>query len=134
MVENGHIPELNQVSSTSGSCVQPSPGGCSSGPTQRISPAGPYQTGMRCPHHSCREMHQSCMLSTQSKYLGANSCGWIRVWPPRTASPAACASGPTLTNHWVDNRGSMTSSEREQCPTEGRYGTFSATTRPCDRS
>ena len=70
MVENGHMPEENQVSSTSGSWVQPSPGGSSSGPTQRISPSGPYQTGIRWPHHSCREMHQSCMLSTQSKYLG----------------------------------------------------------------
>ena len=67
-VENGHSPEENQVSSTSASCVQPSPaGGCSSGPTQTTSPAGPYQTGMRWPHHSWREMHQSCMSSTQAK-------------------------------------------------------------------
>ncbi len=67
-VENGHSPLENQVSSTSSSCRQPSPdGGSSSGPTQTISPSGPYQTGMRWPHHSWREMHQSCMLSTQAK-------------------------------------------------------------------
>ena len=43
------------------------------------------------------------MLSTQSKYLGASSGGWMTVRPSRTASPAALASGPTLTNHWVDS-------------------------------
>ena len=118
MVEKGHMPEENQVSSTSGSWVQPAPGGSSPGPTQRTSPSGEYQTGIRCPHHSCREMHQSCMLSTQSKYLGASSAGWIFVRPSRTASPAALASGSTLTNHWVESLGSITSSDREQCPTE----------------
>src|SRR5664279_28098 len=117
MVENGHSAEENQVSSTSGSCVQPAPGGSSLGPTQRTSPSAPYQTGIRCPHHSCREMHQSCMLSTQSKYRAASSGGWTTVRPSRTASPAALASGSTLTNHWVDSRGSITSSDREQCPT-----------------
>ncbi len=67
-VENGHSPEENQVSSTSVSWCQPSPvGGSSSGPTQTVSPFGPYQTGMRWPHHSWRQMHQSCRLSTQSK-------------------------------------------------------------------
>ena len=89
------------MSRTSGSWVQPSPGGSSSGPTQRSSPSGPYQTGIRCPHHSWREMVQSCMLSTQSKYLAAISGGWIGVRPSRTASPAALASGATLTNHCV---------------------------------
>ena len=67
------------MSSTSSSCRQPSPvGASSSGPTQTVSPSGPYQTGIRCPHHSWREMHQSCMLSTQAKYRLASSAGSIR--------------------------------------------------------
>jgi len=67
-VENGHSAEENQVSSTSPSWVQPGdPGGSSSGPTQTVSPLDEYQTGIRCPHHSWRLMHQSCMSSTQSK-------------------------------------------------------------------
>ena len=71
IVENGHSAEENQVSRTSGSCSQPS-GGVSSGPQQTISrlpsaSAGPYQIGMRWPHHSWREIVQSCMSSTQSK-------------------------------------------------------------------
>ena len=66
-VEQGHSAEENQVSSTSGSWRQPSPGGCSPGPVQTTSPRGPYQTGIRWPHHNWRLMHQSCMLSTQSK-------------------------------------------------------------------
>ena len=41
MVENGQSPEENQVSSTSGSWVQPSPGGSSPGPTQRTSTVRP---------------------------------------------------------------------------------------------
>ena len=41
-------------------------------------------------------MHQSCMLSTQSKYRCAMDAGWIVTRPSRTASPAALASGPDL--------------------------------------
>ncbi len=56
------------MSRTSGSWYQPSPvGGSSFGPTQTTCPSGPYQTGMRWPHQSWREMHQSYMLSTQLK-------------------------------------------------------------------
>ena len=54
------------------------PAAVSSGPTQRTSPcSGPYQTGIRCPHHSWREMHQSCMSSTQPKYRAFISGGEI---------------------------------------------------------
>lgn len=123
------------MSRTSLSCVQPSPvGGSSSGPTQTISPSGPCQTGMRCPHHSWREMHQSWRLSTQSKYRFSISCGWILTLPSRTASPAALASGATLTHHCMDSRGSTVVLQREQWPTEWTYGRFSATIRPSARS
>ena len=74
IVENGHSADENHVSSTSGSCSQPS-GGVSSGPTQTFSPFGPCQIGMRWPHHSCREMHQSCMSSTQANQRGSRLAG-----------------------------------------------------------
>ena len=54
--------------------------------------------------------------------------------PSRTASPAALASGPTLTNHCSDSRGSTTVPHRMQCPTECTYGRTSATIRPSSRS
>ncbi|CPA44052.1 Uncharacterised protein [Mycobacterium tuberculosis] len=73
-MENGHSADENQVSSTSGSCSQPC-GGVSSGPTHTCSPSGPYQIGIRCPHQSCREMHQSCMSSTQENQRGSMLAG-----------------------------------------------------------
>ena len=85
---------------------------------------------MRCPHHNCREMHQSCILSTHSKYRGSRDAGSILTLPLRTASPDACARGATFTNHCFDKRGSTVVSQREQCPTACIYGRFSATTRP----
>ena len=62
-------------------------------------------------------MHQSCMSSTQPKYLAFISAGdsWTR--PSRTASPAALASGATRTNHCSDWRGSTVVPQRLQCPT-----------------
>ena len=62
-------------------------------------------------------MHQSCMSSTQPKYLAFISVGDIATRPSRTASPAAFASGATLTNHCSDRRGSTVVPQREQCPT-----------------
>src|SRR5436305_13889103 len=125
MVANGQSAEENQVSSTSGSWVQPA-GGSSSGPRQASSPDGEYQTGIRCPHHSCRLMHQSCRLSTQPKYRPANSGGLTCTRPSRTAAPAASASGPTRTYHCSDSLGSIGSPDRSECPTECRYGRRSA--------
>ena len=70
--------------------------------------AGPYQTGTRCPHHSCREMHQGSIFSSQWKYTFSPLSGRIAVRPSRTASSA----GPTIfavsTNHWSVSIGSMT--------------------------
>ena len=79
-------------------------------------------------------MHQSCMLSTHANQRGSSSLGWTTTSPLRTASPAALASGPTLTNHCSDSRGSMGSNlPRWAWPTLCRCG-FSATIRPCARS
>ncbi len=115
-VENGHRADENQVSSTSSSWVQPA-GGESSGPKQASSPSGEYQTGIRCPHHSCRLMHQSRRLSTHWKYRPRSDSGSITTRPSRTASAAAFASVSTRTHHCSDSRGSTTVSQREQCPT-----------------
>ena len=62
-VENGHNAEENQVSSTSSSwrnfvwpaCLRAS----SSLRATNILPCSSCHAGMRCPHHSWREMHQS---------------------------------------------------------------------------
>jgi hypothetical protein len=69
-VENGHSAEENQVSSTSSSCrsgpaQDEHPAGASSATTV-VPQASQYQAGMRCPHQSWREMHQSWMLRIHS--------------------------------------------------------------------
>ena len=69
IVLNGQSCELNQVSSVSASCSSAPPhshrsGACSA--TTIFPHALQYQAGMRWPHHSCREMHQSWMLYIQS--------------------------------------------------------------------
>src|SRR5579864_6698760 len=83
-VEYGHRHELNHVSSTSVSCVKaepphfghffgtPAARACPSKSSTLESVAGTISwqlsqchTGMRCPHQSCREMHQSRILSSQ---------------------------------------------------------------------
>src|SRR5439155_24070293 len=105
MVAKGQSQELHQVSSTSGSCVKPfcssslwidsevvetntrlsseilkaSALSCfnqtfttSRG---RSSEYGFVHTGMRCPHQSCRLMHQSWMVAIQWSYTFAQRSG-----------------------------------------------------------
>jgi hypothetical protein len=71
-VDSGHSHDENQVSSTSGSWVSadlPHVPQAAGGSTATVSAAhaasSQVHTGMRCPHHSCREMHQSRMLVIQ---------------------------------------------------------------------
>src|SRR5450830_915819 len=118
----GHRPEENQVSSTSGSC-------CSFAPWQAehsvgssietmISPqSSQYHTGIRWPHHSWREMHQSRMFSIQLKYTLVNRSGTILVRPSLTASIAGSANGLILTYHCSITSGSATVRQRWQWPT-----------------
>ena len=70
-VANGHSAELNQVSSTSVSCSQragsmprsrAARAASSSDSATISSPAAQYQTGIRWPHQSWREMHQGRMF------------------------------------------------------------------------
>ena len=68
-VENGHSAELNQVSSTSSSWrsdVAPQvPHAAGAARATVMCSSGQNHAGMRCPHHSWREMHQSLMLVIQ---------------------------------------------------------------------
>src|SRR5207237_9704262 len=102
-VENGHSPDENQVSSTSGSCV--------SRPEWHVSqsrgvsretvtcPYSQYHAGIWCPHQSCRETHQSWMLRIQRKNSAFHCSGTNRIRPAYTASITGAASGPVFTHH-----------------------------------
>ena len=72
------------------------------------------QAGIRWPHHSWREMHQSRMLCIQWKNVFVHASGTNLVFPCSTASMAGLASGSILTNHCVDSIGSTTVSQRSQ--------------------
>ena len=85
MVEKGHRPEENQVSSTSGSranstqapnrsvalaLASASVAATTKGVWSVISPPVSlmaYQAGIWCPHQSWREMHQSFKFTSQSR-------------------------------------------------------------------
>src|SRR5258706_13360517 len=124
MVEKGQSAELNHVSSTSGSCVNLlEPHFVHFAGTWRatiISLQSPqYHAGMRCPHHSCREMHQSRMLRIHSKYSVRRFSGTISMSPFSTAAMAGSASGLIFTNHRVDARGSIILPPPSHVPTPG---------------
>src|SRR5271168_5187360 len=104
MVENGHRLELNQVSSTSGSCsMRDEPHFTQAAGVSRATvisrQSAQCQAGMRCPHQSWREMHQSRMFSIQLKNVLFQLSGtnWMR--PSLTAAIAFSASGLVFTNH-----------------------------------
>src|SRR5438552_3341514 len=122
MVEKGQRPELNQVSSTSGSCSNLSD-------PQRAQPDGASratmiswqlpqcQAGMRWPHHNCRETHQSRMLYIHSKYVLVQFSGMNSIRFDSTAAMAFSASGFILMNHCFETSGSMTVLQRWHLPT-----------------
>ncbi len=110
-VENGHSPELNHVSSTSGSCaIFPDPHFAHFTGASRatiISLQSPqYHAGIRCPHHNCRESVQSRIFLIQLKYSCRRFSGMICISPLSTAAIAGSASGFILQNHCVEARGS----------------------------
>mmetsp|Transcript_22038 Transcript_22038/g.71080 ORF Transcript_22038/g.71080 Transcript_22038/m.71080 type:complete len:241 (-) Transcript_22038:719-1441(-) len=71
---------------------------------------------MRWPHQSCRETHQSRMLSSQPYHVFSCSFGMILSSPLRTASVARLAIPEQSTHHCGLSIGSMTSPVREQTP------------------
>src|ERR1039457_6806314 len=111
MVENGNRPELNQVSSTSLSCsIRDDPQWEQISGAVRVTVNWPHSAqchaGMRWPHQSWREMHQSRMLSIQWKYVLFQFSGtnWMR--PSSTAALACSASGFSRMNHCVETNAS----------------------------
>src|SRR5581483_1874832 len=113
--------ELNQVSSTSGSRSSWSPPHFghvvgSSRETMTSPQLWQYQAGMRWPHQSWREMFQSRMFSSQSRYVLVKRSGTMRSWPYLSAPIAPVASGVILTNHCSEISGSMTVPQRWQWP------------------
>mmetsp|Transcript_6434 Transcript_6434/g.15752 ORF Transcript_6434/g.15752 Transcript_6434/m.15752 type:complete len:205 (+) Transcript_6434:177-791(+) len=124
--ENGKRPDENHVSSTSSSwksstapLARPGASASSSSAlarassTLRATMGSPrssqlapsavlrrgYHAGMRCPHHSCRETHQSWMLSSHRNHVASWKSGMILSCPVRTASVARLAMGAQLTHH-----------------------------------
>ena len=123
------------MSRTSVSCVQPSPLGGSLVRSDADDLAvRPVPDGDAvAPPQLARDAPVVHVVDPVEVALGHLLRGGSCTRPSRTASPAACASGPTLTHHCMDSRGSMVVLQREQCPTECVYGRFSATIRPCAR-
>src|ERR1700686_5002447 len=120
-VENGHSPELNHVSSTSGSCfnsLEPHfahfAGSSRATITSLHFPQ--YPAGIRCPHQSCRESVQSLIFLIQLKYSCRRFSGTIKISPRSTASIAGSASGFILQNHCVEALGSTIVLLRSQIP------------------
>src|SRR6266849_9721071 len=110
-VENGHSPDENHVSSTSSSWRKSLPphlshaAGRSSATIGSLHRSHQY-AGIRWPHQSWREMHQSWRFRIHAKYVFSQNFGWNVVAPFSTASIAAPASdfpfAPglfTATNH-----------------------------------
>src|SRR4029077_4265555 len=131
-VENGHSPELNQVSRTSGSCSRfVDPHVAHFAGASRITVTClfslQYHAGIRCPHQSCRDNVQSRIFLIQLKYSSRRFSGTIRISPCSTASIAGPASGFILQNHCVEARGSTIVLLRSHNPTACVYSvTFSS--------
>jgi hypothetical protein len=111
-VENGHRPDENHVSSTSGSRRTGPPQSGQLVTSVRATWMEPsrsqYQAGIWWPHQSCREMGQGRMFSIQWKYVFVHPRGMILIFPARTALIASWASGLTLTYHCFETSGSTT--------------------------
>src|SRR6266581_8657795 len=90
----------NQVSSTSSSCRKALAGwpdrrdASSTLRATNTLPDSSYHAGMRCPHQSCREMHQSCTWSSQWLYVDVQCSGTNLM---RTGSPVAGSGRLALT-------------------------------------
>src|SRR5579863_4453827 len=94
----GSSPDENHVSRTSVSCVIWSDLQCAQfvgswRATVILWHTAQCHAGMRCPHHSCREMHQSWMFSIQFRYVFPYISGVNLMWPSFTAAIALSASG-----------------------------------------
>jgi hypothetical protein len=75
-----------------------------------------YHAGIRCPHHSWREMHQSRMLVIQCMNVFVHRSGTNFVLPSVAAAAAFSASGAVFTNHCSMSIGSTTAPDRCERP------------------
>jgi hypothetical protein len=120
-VENGHRPEENQVSSTSGSWTSLSvPARATASPASwatKTRPSSVYHAGIWWPHQSWREMHQGLMFSSQWSQVLTQVSGSRDRRPSCTASMACLAMPVTSQNHCVETRGSIGSPLRWLWPT-----------------
>src|SRR5258706_7460953 len=73
--------------------------------------------GMRCPHQSWREIHQSRMLYIHSKYVFDQLAGTNLMSPFSTALMAGSASRFIRIHHCFDNKRSTMGLQRLQLPT-----------------
>ncbi len=114
MVANGQSHDENHVSSTSSSWRTGPPqashvAGSSIATVMWSHPsASQYHAGIRCPHHSWREMFQSRISVSQCSYTLPHRSGTNVSLPSRYAWSAGSASGRIFTNHWSESRGSTT--------------------------
>src|SRR5688572_20562990 len=115
-VDIGQSHDENQVSSTSSSClrlVPPHFAHADGASTATVSPPhSQYHTGILCPHHSWREMHQSRMFVIQWPYVLVQRGGKNLTCFLRTTWSAGSASGFIFTNHCRERYGSITVSQR----------------------
>src|SRR5215471_13499891 len=95
-VEWHHSADENHVSSTSSSCLSALAGfparfaAASALRATKILPSASYHAGMRWPHQSWRDMHQSCTLASQLLYQAVQCSGTKRM---ETSSPGRSTSG-----------------------------------------
>ena len=75
-------------------------------------PSGQYQTGIRCPHQICREIHQGRTFSSQSRQTRAKRSGVKRTRPSRIAATAGAASSSIATHHCGMTSGSIRDLQR----------------------
>lgn len=74
-------------------------------PTSSQSGKVTWYAGIRCPHHSCLEMHQSRIFSIQWYHIFSWTSGMILRWPVLTAliaSAAILSQRMYLTTKWTN--------------------------------
>src|SRR5580704_4654581 len=80
--------------------------------------------GMRWPHQSCRETHQSRMLYIHSKYVFAQFAGTNVMRPSSTALIAGSASGFIFIHHCMETSGSTMVRQRWHLRAFNLYGSI----------
>ena len=98
--------------------------------------SGPYQAGIRCPHHNWRLTHHGWMFSIQLKKVFSQLFGTISISPvAHRLRSAASASVSASTYHWSVSHGSITTPPRSPNGVAIVRGSIGSTPRlPCPSS